>query len=61
MEIYFSRFQWRKLMSQVERSLAYPSHRGEATFSYSSLQTLNNCLYEKQNIGSAERVALLAG
>ena len=48
-------------MSQVERSLAYPSHPGEATFSYSSLQTLNNCLHEKQNIGSAERVARLAG
>ena len=48
-------------MSQVERSLAYPSHRGEATFPYSSLQTLNNCLHEKQNIGSAEKVAHLAG
>ena len=48
-------------MSQVERSLAYPSHRGEATFPYISLQTLNNCLHEKQNIGSAERVAHLAG
>ena len=48
-------------MSQLERSLAYPRHRGEATFSYSSFQNLKNCLREKQNIGSAERVARLAG
>ena len=49
-------------LSQVERSLAYPSYPGRAmamTVSYSSLQNLKNCLREKQNVGLAERLARL--
>ena len=49
-------------LSQVERSLAYPSYPGRAmamTVSYSSLQNLKNCLREKQTVGVAERLARL--
>ena len=51
-------------LSQVERSLAYPSYPGRAmamTVSYSSLQNLTNWLREKQNVGLAERLTHLTG
>ena len=51
-------------LSQVERSLAYPSYPGRAMamkISYSSLQNLKNCLREKKNVGLAEMLAHLTG
>ena len=51
-------------LSQVERSLAYPSYPGKAMamkISYSSLQNLKNCLREKKNVGLAEMLAHLTG
>ena len=48
-------------LSRVEGSLAYPSYPGRANFSYISLQNLANRLHEKQKVGSAGRVTLLAG
>ena len=48
-------------LSRVEGSPAYPSYPGRANFSYISLQNLANRLHEKQKVGSARRVTLLAG
>ena len=55
-------------LSQVERTLAYPSYTGRANPSYISLQTRGpkpftgdrNHLQEKQKVGSARGVAHLA-
>ena len=48
-------------LSRVEGSLAYLSYPGRANFSYISLKNLANRLHEKQKVGSAGRVTLLAG
>ena len=55
-------------LSQVERTLTYPSYTGRANLSYISLQTRGpepftgdrNHLQEKQKVGSARGVAHLA-
>ena len=47
-------------LSRVERSPPYLSYPGRANFSYISLQNLVNRLHEKQKVGLARSVTLLA-
>ena len=48
-------------LSQLKGSPSYPSYPGRTNSSYISLQTLTTHLHEEQKVGSARRVACLAG